>query len=553
MAGELVDGFVQQYKDGGWVARWSSPGYANLMAGTSSDVAFADAFVKGVTHFDAAAAYEAALKNAAVAPPNASVGRKGLDTSIFLGYTSTATDEGTSWALDGYVNDFGIANMARALAEDPRTAAADRRRYLEEHEYYLDRALSYVNMFDPATGFFQGRSADGAWRLPAKQFDPRVWGHDYTETNGWNFAFTVPHDGQGLANLYGGREKLAAKLDAYFADPETAEESRKGSYGGVIHEMVEARDVRMGQYGHSNQVSHHVLYMYNYAGQPWKTQARVREILFRTYLGSEIGQGYLGDEDNGEMSAWQIFSALGFYPLQVGSPYYAIGSPLFTKATVNLENGKKLVVRARGNNPRNVYVQSLKVDGKPYDRTWLPHDLLARGAELDFEMGPEPSRWGTRPDSAPPSITRGPTPPQPLRDATGPGRGTTRAPGEMDLRPLFDNTSATRVTFSGAAPWLQYHFNEPATVSFYTLTSADTPGDPQAWVLKGSRDGRTWTVLDERKQEAFPWRRYTRPFKVARPGAYAYYRLEVTENSGEPSTSLAELELLTRPVRKPSS
>jgi predicted alpha-1,2-mannosidase len=549
LAGELIDGFVQQYKDGGWVARWSSPGYANLMAGTSSDVAFADAYVKGVTRFDAPAAYDAAVRNAAVVPPNASVGRKGLESSIFLGYTSHATGEGTSWALDGYVNDFGIANMARALAADPKTAPAERRRYQEEHEYYLDRALNYVHMFDPSIGFFQGRGEGGAWRLPPDQYDPRVWGHDYTETNGWNFAFTVPHDGQGLANLYGGRDALAKKLDAFFSTPETADSAFAGSYRGVIHEMVEARDTRMGQYGHSNQPSHHIIYMYAYAGQPWKTQEKVREVLARMYIGSEIGQGYLGDEDNGEMAAWQIFSALGLYPLQVGGPYYAIGSPLFARATVHLESGGRLVVQARNNSPANVYVQSLKVNGKPYHKTYLPHDLVSRGAVLEFEMGPAPSKWGTTPEAAPPSITQGPEPARPLRDVTGGDNGRATAAGGADVAGLFDNTSRTRVTLDGGQPWIVYALEGPAaTVRFYTLTSGDVAGDPRSWILKGSNDGRLWTTLDTRRGERFPWRLYTRPFKIARPAAYRHYRLEITETTGEPATSLAEVELLARPA-----
>ncbi|MFC7584328.1 GH92 family glycosyl hydrolase [Nonomuraea antimicrobica] len=420
-AGEMVDGFVRQYEDGGWIARWSSPGYADLMVGTSSDVAFADAYLKGVGGFDAEKAYEAAVKNATVAPPTRHVGRKGLPTSVFLGYTSVeSTGEAMSWALDGYINDFGIANMAKALAE--RATGAERARYLEEHEYFRNRALNYVHLFDPAAGFFQGRAADGSFRRTPDAYDPRTWGFDYTETNGWNMAFHVPQDGRGLANLYGGADALAAKLDTFFATPETA--LFPGSYGGIIHEMREARDVRMGQYGHSNQPSHHIPYMYDYAGQPWKTQAKVREALSRLYLGSEIGQGYPGDEDNGEMSAWQIFGALGFYPLQMGSPAYAIGSPLFDKATVRLENGKKLVIRARDNSARNVYVQGLKVNGKAYGKTYLPHELITKGGELEFEMGPRPSRWGTGKDAAPPSITRDDRVPAPLHDVTGPGRGT---------------------------------------------------------------------------------------------------------------------------------
>ena len=238
-------------------------------------------------------------------------------------------------------------------------------------EYFFERARNYVNMFDPAIGFFQGRAADGEWKSTPAEYDPLVWGHerDYTETDGWNFAFHVPHDGRGLENLYGGRAQLAAKLDTFFATPETAK--YPGSYGGIIHEVIEARDVRMGQWGFSNQVSHHIPYMYDYAGQPSKTQEKVREALRRLYLGSEIGQGYAGDEDNGETSAWYIFSALGFYPLQVGSPYYAIGSPLFTKPTVHLENGHDLVVSAPNNSARNVYVQGLTVNGAPQDAAYI--------------------------------------------------------------------------------------------------------------------------------------------------------------------------------------
>ncbi|MFD0199939.1 MULTISPECIES: GH92 family glycosyl hydrolase [Saccharothrix] len=525
-AAELADGFVQQYRDGGWISRWSSPGYANLMTGTSSDVAFADAFVKGVPLPDAPAAYEAAVKNATVAPPNAGVGRKGLDTSIFTGYTSTATGEGMSWAIEGYVNDYGIANMAKALHE--RTGDAQ---YQAAHEYFANRAQNYIHMFDPSTGFFQGRNPDGTWRVPTEEYDPREWGHDYTETDGWNMAFSVPHDGQGLANLYGGRDGLAKKLDEFFATPETAK--FPGSYGGVIHEMTEARDVRMGQLGHSNQVSHHITYMYDYAGQPWKTQEKVREILSRLYLGSEIGQGYPGDEDNGEQSAWWLFSAMGFYPLQMGNSSYAIGSPLFKKMTVHLDNGRTLVINAPANSAQNIYVQSLTVNGKKWDKAYLPHAEIANGGVLDFDMGSSPSRWATGPDAAPPSLTTGTSAPTPLRDVTLLGT-VSGAPAAV-----VDNTSQT----SGALSWLQVDLpSKKESATFYTLTSGKDSGDPSSWVLKGSYDGKTWAVVDERSGEAFPWRQQTRAFKIARPGHYQHYRLEFPG-----SATVAEFELLAKP------
>ncbi|GAA3839377.1 GH92 family glycosyl hydrolase [Streptomyces phyllanthi] len=517
-AGEMVDGFVQQYKDGGWTSRWSSPGYADLMTGTSSDVAFADAYVKGVG-FDAKAAYDAAVKNATVVPPSSGVGRKGMATSPFLGYTSTETHEGLSWALEGYLNDYGIARMGEALYRK-----TGEKRYKEESAYFLDRARDYVNLFDDRAGFFQGRNAKGDWRVESSKYDPRVWGHDYTETNGWGYAFTAPQDSRGLANLYGGRKGLAEKLDAYFSTPETASPEFIGSYPGVIHEMTEARDVRMGMYGHSNQVAHHAIYMYDAAGQPWKTQKNVREVLSRLYTGSEIGQGYHGDEDNGEQSAWYLFSALGFYPLVMASGEYAIGSPLFTKATVHLENGKDLVVRAPRNSAKNVYVQGLKVNGKKWTSTSLPHALIAKGGTLEFDMGPEPSSWGTGRSAAPVSITKDDTVPSPRSDVvTGEGA-------------LFDNTSATDAT----ATTVTLPTTAGARAVQYTLTSSsDRAKAPTGWTLQGSADGTAWKTLDERSGESFTWDRQTRAFSVAAPGTYRHYRLVL---SGE--ATLAEVELL---------
>ncbi|MER8003137.1 GH92 family glycosyl hydrolase [Streptomyces sp. NPDC095613] len=516
-AGRLVDGFVHQYKDGGWISRWSSPGYADLMTGTSSDVAFADAYVKGVD-FDAEAAYDAALKNATVVPPSAGVGRKGMETSPFLGYASTETHEGLSWSLEGYLNDYGIAEMGEKLYQKTK-----KKRYQEEAAYFRNRARNYVTLFDSKAGFFQGRNVKGDWRVPSASYDPRVWGYDYTETNGWGYAFTAPQDSRGLANLYGGRSGLANKLDTYFATPETAGREFVGSYNGVIHEMTEARDVRMGMYGHSNQVAHHVTYMYNAASQPWKTQEKVREVLSRLYVGSEIGQGYHGDEDNGEQSAWYLFSALGFYPLVMGSGEYAIGSPLFTKATVRMDNGRTLTVKAPKNSEKNVYVQGVKVNGKTWNSTALPHEVIARGGTLEFAMGPKPSAWGTGKNAAPVSVTTDDKVPSPRTDAlTGPGA-------------LADNSSRTEAP----AESVDLPVASPTKAVQYTLTSATAAKAPTSWTLQGSADGTTWTDVDTRSEESFTWDRQTRVFTVAKPGTYAKYRLV----SGATST-LAEVELL---------
>jgi predicted alpha-1,2-mannosidase len=542
MAGKMIDGFVQQYRDGGWIARWSSPGYADLMTGTSSDVAFADAYLKGVTNFDVKSAYDAAVKDATVVPPSSAVGRKGIDRSNFLGYTPNTTGEGFSWAMESYVNDFGIANLSKKLADEAAPNDPKKKEYEENYTYFTNRAQNYVNLFDKNVGFFQGKDPAGKVTTPDAQYDPRVWGGDYTETDGWNMAFTVPQDGQGLANLYGGKDKLANKLDAFFADQETA--NFPGSYGGAIHEMREARDVRMGQYGASNQPSHHLLYMYDYAGQPSKTQAKVREALSRLYVGSEIGQGYPGDEDNGEMSAWDIFGSLGFYPLQMGSPNYAIGSPLFTKATVHLQNGHDLVINAPKNNAKNVYIQGLKVNGKAYTSTSLPQSLIAGGGTLDFDMGPNPSQWGTGAGDAPKSITQGDAVPTPLHDLTGPGQGTASTSDGSNVTPFFDNTSNTEAKVTGT---LQYQLNSAdQAVTHYTLTSPKGAGDPKNWTLQGSYDGKTWAVADTETDQSFQWRQQTQAFKVANPAHYTYYRVQVTASTGG-SASLSEVELLGQP------
>lgn len=552
VAGELADGFVQQYKDGGWTSRWSSPGYADLMTGTSSDVAFADAFAKGVRGFDARAAYRAAVKNATVVPPASGVGRKGLTTSVFTGYTSTAVGGSMSWSLDGYINDYGIGTMAAALAKAPGTSRADRQRYREESAYFLGRAQNYVTLFNKNVGFFEGRAADGSWRLPDSQYDPTTWGYEYTESNGWNYAFTVPQDPQGLAALYGGQRDLEKKLDQFFATQETAQ-GDAGSYGGTIHEMIEARDVRMGELGMSNQPSFGIPYMYDYAGAPAKTQAAVREIERRLFTGSAIGQGYPGDEDNGATSTWQIFSALGFYPLQVGSGNYVIGSPLFTKATIHLDNGRSIVVNAPDNSRDNVYVQSLRVDGKKWNKVYITQDQLSHGAVLDFTMGPKPSDWGSGPHALPAGLTAPGQAPAGLTDTTGPGLGTATAAGGTDAAALFDNTSATRADFPTATPTVRYDYTGSGgaagrTATFYTLTSgtAAASADPSAWTLQGSRDGTHWTTLDTRSGQAFTDRQQTRPFEIAHPGGYSSYRLVVTATAGGSPASLAEMELLHR-------
>ncbi|MGC4064477.1 MAG: GH92 family glycosyl hydrolase [Polyangiaceae bacterium] len=541
--GEMIDGFVQQYTDGGWIARWSAPGYSDMMIGTSSDVAFADAYVKGITNFDVEAAYRAARRNAMVVPPHGGVGRKGQESSPFLGYVSNATSAGFSWSMASYLNDFGIGNMALALSK--KFNGEKRARYAVEAEYFLERSLNYPTLFNPELSFFLGRSADGKWSTSKESYDPRNWWGDYTETNGWNSAFEAPHDGRGLANLYGGRAALAQKLDEFFRTTPPTEQYRWSV--DAIHEELEARDVRLGQLGLSNQSSYHIPYMYLFAGQPARAQETVREAMRRLFVGSDIGQGYLGDEDNGATSAWYLFGALGFYPLQVGSPFYVIGSPLFRKATVHLENGKRIVINAPNNSARNVYVQRLTMNGKPYEKTYVAHDVLVEGVTLDFDMGPRPSRWGSSEAAAPLSLTTGADRPKPLADVTKSAETSCNACSNAGG--LFDDTSLTEVTFSRDEASVELNFapNLPE-IRFYTLTSSAETKDPSQVVLLGSNDDTEYVLLDRRTQLGFRDRRETQVFKnrftgqiLPLPADFSRARSRVAFGSGAPCQTVVTL------------
>ncbi|MFF5289162.1 GH92 family glycosyl hydrolase [Paractinoplanes globisporus] len=538
IAAKIADGFVQQYRDGGWIARWSSPGYADLMTGTSADVALAEAYLNGVKLPDPLAAYDAAVKDATVASGRSAVGRKGIETSLFLGYTPTSTGESVSWALEGFINDYGIGNMAAALAAAPETPDARREQLRDDSQYFLERARNYVNLFDGKTKFFQGRDASGNFL----DGDPLDWGGVYTETDGWNYAFTAQQDGQGLANLYGGKAELEKKLDQFFATPEKAD--HPGGYNGTIHEMLEARAVRLGQLGMSNQPSHHIPYMYDYAGAPAKTQAIVREILQRLYVGSEIGQGYLGDEDNGEMSSWYILSSLGLYPLQNGSSNWVIGSPQFSQMTVHRASGD-IVVNATNNSTKNVYVQSVKVNGATQRNVSLDSSVFEHGGTIDFKMGPNPSTWGTGKNDGPKSLTKGDAVPKPLQDTTGPGLGTATASGGQDASKLFDDSSTTQMTFTSATPKITWVYRGgPQAPTYYTVTSGATAGnDPEDWQLQASRDGIRWTTVDYRPGEVFQWRNQTKAYRIGLPGNFPQYRLLVTKSTSA-TPSLAEIELL---------
>ncbi|MDI1462750.1 GH92 family glycosyl hydrolase [Catellatospora sp. KI3] len=535
-SGEMLDGFVNAYKQSGWTPRWSGPWNVGAMVGSNQDLAFADAYIKGVRNFDYDAAYASAVKNATVYTSANANGRNGIEVSTFKGYVPTdLRGEAASWTLEDAVNDFGIAQLGQALGKT------------EDAAYFRNRALDYANLWSPSVGFFRGKQTSGAWRTTDANFKPNEWGCDFTEGAPWHYATPAPQDPQGMANLYGGRAQLSAKIDAVFAAPR---DYLVGCYGGVIHEMREAYDANLGQYAHANEPIHHMIYMYNYAGTPAKTQNRVRQVLTQLYgPGTATGNGYLGDEDNGQMSAWYVFSALGFYPARMASTDYTIGAPLHPKATITLENGRTFTVNAPGVSDTNRYIQSATLNGAAYTKNFITHADLLAGGTLSFVMGPNPSSWGTGAGDIPASITTGASAPVRMPDrATG---GTITVSAENGTgegrNQLVDDTSLTKwLAFANTAT-LTYQFSGSAVaVKQYTLTSAnDIPGrDPKNWTLQGSNDGVTWTTVDTRTNVDFADRRQTRAFVVGSPTAYQRYRLQITANHGAAETQLAEWELI---------
>ncbi|MFF2049961.1 GH92 family glycosyl hydrolase [Leifsonia sp. NPDC058194] len=534
--GDLLDGFLQHYRDGGWTARWSAPGYLDAMVGTSFDVISADAVATNAMGFDAATAYDAALRNATVHPPTRFVGRKGLRSTLYRGYVANDLDEGLSWTIEGAINDFGLHVQAASLARRAPGGSGERSRFDAESRYFHSRALAYRRLFDAETGFLRSRTPEGAWEEP---FDPAVWGGGYTETNAWGMAVSAPHDGAGLARLHGGPEGLGRLLDTYFATPETALDELRGTYSAVIHEMTEARDIRMGMFGLSNQPAHHIPYMYAFAGAPHRLQAIVRESLARLFTGSEIGQGYPGDEDNGELSAWWLFSAMGLYPLAPGSGEYVVGSPLFPRMTIAIPGAGTLEIVADGHSADNVYVQSLTVDGEPWGSLALPQARVAGDARLVFTMGPEPSDWGASPEARPASVSDLGLPmlDDALRDARVVADGSA-------IAALTDDIGETVMTLETgeSAVW---ELREAAAPELATLTMAES--GRYAWRLESSHDGVAWSVADERDEE-YVWEHQLRVFAVPasasvsadRPAPARWWRLTALT-----TLPLEQVELLT--------
>jgi len=371
---KMQAGLVNTYLESGFLPEWASPGHRGCMVGNNSASIVADAYLKGLRNYDAETLWQAVKHGSqAVHPEISSTGRLGWEYYNKLGYVpcDVGINESAARTLEYAYDDWCIWQLGKALGKSKKEIAP-----------YAKRAQNYRKLFSKEYNLMRGKQKDGSWQTP---YNPLKWGDVFTEGNGWHYTWSVFHDPQGLINLMGGEQAFNQMLDSVFLLPPVFDDSY---YGQVIHEIREMQIMNMGNYAHGNQPIQHMIYLYDYSGQPWKTQYWIRETMDRLY--SAQPDGYCGDEDNGQTSAWYVFSALGFYPVCPGSNQYVIGTPYFRKATLHLENGKTTTITA--SNPAERYIQQLSINGAASQRQFFTHTQLTGGANIHFDMGNKPNQ-----------------------------------------------------------------------------------------------------------------------------------------------------------------
>ena len=374
ISSEMQQGLANDYREGGFLPEWSSPGFADIMIGNNSASVVADAFIKKIPDQDTNILWKALENGANNEGPMSAVGRFGVDYYNKIGYVpyDVNINENAARTLEYAYDDFSIYQFIKNKDIDENIK-----------KKYAQRALNYKNVFDKSTKLMRGRNFDSTFQSP---FNPLKWGDAFTEGNAWHYTWSVFHDIDGLANMMGGKKEFAKMLDSVFTMAPDFDDSY---YGGTIHEIREMQIANMGQYAHGNQPIQHMIYLYNYAKESYKTQYWIRETMNRMY--KPTPDGYCGDEDNGQTSAWYVFSAMGFYPVCPATSQYVIGAPLFKKITLTLKDGKKFIINSSKNSVENKYITSQKMNGKNYSKTYLNHFEMLKGGNLDFEMSNLPN------------------------------------------------------------------------------------------------------------------------------------------------------------------
>ena len=388
---KMQEGLANAYLESGFLPEWASPGHRGCMVGNNSASVVADAYLKGLRGYDAETLWKAVTHGAnAVHPKVSSTGRLGWEYYNKLGYVpyDVKINENVARTLEYAYDDWCIYQFGKSLGKSEKELAQ-----------YKKNAMNYKNVFDKETNLMRGRNQDGKFQTP---FSPLKWGDAFTEGNSWHYSWSVFHDPQGLINLMGGKQTFVQMLDSVFNVPPLFDDSY---YGGVIHEIREMQIMNMGNYAHGNQPIQHMIYMYNYGGQPWKAQYWIREVMDKLYTAQ--ADGYCGDEDNGQTSAWYVFSAMGFYPVCPGANQYVIGTPYFDKMTLHLENGKTMTITAQNCSQENKYIQSLTINGTPSTKNFFTHEQLMQGGNIQYVMSSTPNKQrGISDSDAPYSFTK---------------------------------------------------------------------------------------------------------------------------------------------------
>ena len=388
---EMQEGLINTYLESGFFPEWASPGHRGCMVGNNSASILVDAYMKGVKVDDIKTLYEGLIHGTEnVHPEVSSTGRLGYEYYNKLGYVpyDVKINENAARTLEYAYDDWCIYRLAKEL-----------KRPKKEINLFAKRAMNYKNLFDKESKLMRGRNEDGTFQSP---FSPLKWGDAFTEGNSWHYTWSVFHDPQGLIDLMGGKEMFVTMMDSVFAVPPIFDDSY---YGQVIHEIREMTVMNMGNYAHGNQPIQHMIYLYDYAGQPWKAQYWLRQVMDRMYTPGP--DGYCGDEDNGQTSAWYVFSALGFYPVCPGTDEYVMGTPLFKKATLHFENGNSLVIDAPNNSTENFYIDSMNFNGADHTKNYLRHEDLFKGGTIKVDMSNRPNlNRGTKEEDMPYSFSK---------------------------------------------------------------------------------------------------------------------------------------------------
>lgn len=388
---KMQAGLVNAYKESGFLPEWASPGHRGCMVGNNSASIVADAYLCGLKNYDAETLWQAVVHGAsAVHPTVSSTGRLGYEYYNKLGYVpyDVKINENVARTLEYAYDDWCIYEFGKALGKSKK-----------ELEPFRKRAFNYRNVFDSESKLMRGRLKNGKFQSP---FSPLKWGDAFTEGNAWHYTWSVFHDPAGLIQLMGGKQTFNNMLDSVFNVPPLFDDSY---YGSVIHEIREMQIMNMGNYAHGNQPVQHMIYLYGYSGEPWKTQYWIRQTMQRMYNANP--DGYCGDEDNGQTSAWYVFSAMGFYPVCPGAGEYVLGAPYFDEMTLHLENGRTVSIKANDNTDDNCYVNSLTLNGKPYSKNYIKHSDLMQGAQFVYNMSAKPNySRGTAESDAPYSFSK---------------------------------------------------------------------------------------------------------------------------------------------------